>query len=1131
MRRLSEIAARDAQFIISDPFGTFGGDVHLDQGLYVNRRAEQILVQLLARRKANPTFILVVGEAGHGKTSLLWHLYRSPPKGEAWEPWFIKSTLFLGRANALDREGLLAVAAAAARGGLRPIVLLDTVDLLLRDEAGRDFLAELVLALQDEGAFVIATCRPQEAVLIYPLGPISVTLRGYDESELNEAVNKHALRFYAPSVRKNYAEEFSHVLNAVARGLPIREVCSNPLTLRMLFTVYAPAAVPDDINVFKLYKEYWAHRVEQDLRAGSPRPASPSADRSEAASAAAVAMLAEGTPELEAGRLDSALAALGRSNEGVRELIDRGVLHESEAGTVSFFHQTFFEHSAARGLLTWRGVDGLFALRERRLSRPTDLFVGPVYEQALLLSEQQIAPVVEAANKLLVELLKSEVLTLEASAVYVYCHRQAVPDSTAGVMREFLAGADEAPVLRFLELAPNTPRSRLGTLFAELDVIWGRGNWREHEHLLKALERLVPVSFERVEKFVEQRGLLEYVLTKPPGFTGEWKLLRMFTAIAEYDPAWSLRLLIELYLKAIPRVESRDLQTAVLHTLCARADIFGPRDIATRFEADTTQVSLDRARNVESLSIAYGRLLCIEWRARGRSVPDILEEIGRTKGGLKLIARMRGLALMLLAGDEKDVEVAFSFYQAEDKTPREWLWTRIVWPQVLSGGRADVPGGGVADIEAPRPVRYARRRAGLILSGQSVGAEGAERAQEQDGGARLAQRIRTSIREAVLPPDVLLRMLDIPQLSEPEPWLVTEQYAPLLVDAFVAGHPGASAAVDRLLAEPEVFWPGIKDVVGPKLKRLRESGGRALEVFLDLALRIEDEGRLLRALEQCPLPAPDAYHRRKDEIFGFQQRLLRSRSGKKRSSAVLLWSQLVRLSLAPAPGAAELLRLMKGESDKRIRGQLATFMGEASGGAPGYAGSVVDALEPLATAQETDIREKALAGMVKIVVESPDDPGPYAMRMLNAALAPPTNAARLSLMRPLIKRLIESDVELAAEVFEKLLTESREAGLGINGSRHLLGRFKPIARLLVRNAPLAVSRRLLSRAPRLDRVLGVLVVDAACHEVLKELTPELDELLARDVHSDVKQVVLRYKYIHEQPTGWPELYELMGGNL
>ena len=48
-----------------------------------------------------------------------------------------------------------------------------------------------------------------------------------------------------------------------------------------------------------------------------------------------------------------------------------------------------------------------------------------------------------------------------------------------------------------------------------------------------------------------------------------------------------------------------------------------------------------------------------------------------------------------------------------------------------------------------------------------------------------------------------------------------------------------------------------------------------------------------------------------------------------------------------------------------------------------------------------------------------------------------------------------------------------------------------------------------------------------CHEALNILAPELDELLTRDLRSDLKQVVIGYKYIHERLAGWTGLYDLL----
>ena len=278
MRRLSEITAQDAQFIDYND-RTLGGELRLEQ-LYVHRTVEHRINCLLSLEKSVPTFILIVGDAGHGKTSLLWQLYRSLDKSQGWEPWFIKSTLYLNcREQQLtpsrpDRElatdSLLRTAQFAVSQGLRPVVFLDTVDLLLRSEADRHFLLELISTLLDLDCFVVATCRPQEAVGLYPIRAANIVLREYvddeeqNEFELREAIVKHAERFYAEPIRKNYPVNVQDILDSVARGLPLREVCANPLTLRMLFTIYAPEAVTNDINIFKEKErsyekmQYWA---------------------------------------------------------------------------------------------------------------------------------------------------------------------------------------------------------------------------------------------------------------------------------------------------------------------------------------------------------------------------------------------------------------------------------------------------------------------------------------------------------------------------------------------------------------------------------------------------------------------------------------------------------------------------------------------------------------------------------------------------------------------------------------------------------------------------------------------------------------------------------------------------------
>jgi GTPase SAR1 family protein len=117
-----------------------GGEVRLDQDLYVTRNAEQIVRSILSKQDHTANLILLVGEAGFGKTSLLWRLYDSSDGSAGSEPWFIKSTLLIpapaseatrgaGHVAKVGTEFIVDAAKTLIAQGKRPLVLLDTVDL------------------------------------------------------------------------------------------------------------------------------------------------------------------------------------------------------------------------------------------------------------------------------------------------------------------------------------------------------------------------------------------------------------------------------------------------------------------------------------------------------------------------------------------------------------------------------------------------------------------------------------------------------------------------------------------------------------------------------------------------------------------------------------------------------------------------------------------------------------------------------------------------------------------------------------------------------------------------------------------------------------------------------------------
>jgi hypothetical protein len=893
----------------------------------------------------------------------------------------------------------------------------------------------------------------------------------------------------------------------------------------MLFTIYAPAKIPQDINVFKLYQEYWHFRIEQDYRAGSPISSVKSADLRDVAAVVALGMLAEGTPEIDVQRLSRSVDELGHSGSGIDELTSRGVLHHSEIGTIAFFHQTFFEHSAARGLLSYLGIEGLSALNQRLLSKDYDLFVSPVYEQALLLAEDEALPISKLADELLNEMINTRSVAAASSGIYIYCHRKQVPETIRTSIRETLANGDESTIVRFITLAPNVSAARMPALFQELDVIWNRKKWREQEHLLELLERFVARYPASVKDFISEHQILQYTLTLPPTYAGNRKLLRVLSALGMSDPGWSWDSLLALFKGATAIAESRDLQISVLNCLCENPNIFGETDIASRFEAETTQLGMNTARDLPELADAYGRLWAIEWEASGTSVSQMLTDISSFESGLKLIARTRGLAYILLSAGRDEIDSVFEHFARETRHLHRALWARSILSHLLRGVDARTE---KSPSENPSPgIQYARQNVACLL------AEGAGRLSHIASGSIGIQDRETicrAIRDANLPSDLFRQLFSNEIFSDLEVWLDDQQFAPLLIEGFAANHSGATAAMRVLMQKTEVYWPKLRRMLSTRLINLASGELEQMKTFFDLVLKVEDSNALLRALEQIAPPAPSVLMQRKDQIASFSRRMRASRSGVSRRSGTRLWAHLLRLNMVPAPPLDQLTALLSAEDDSHVRCQIIETISQATTKVGYDIEEVLQALEPLAKSNQVGIRDLAMNAIVKAVLSSTTDAASFAMRLLEIALAPQTNAGRLISLRPILLRLVPTDAELAGRIVERMITEATGAGLGVNGSRKLLGRFKPTVRLVIRKASKEQMVRFLTHVPKLDRILGSLIVDAICHECLTEMRAELDELLKGNALGDIKEIVLRYRYSHERTSGaedWSEIYTLM----
>lgn len=543
LRRLSDQTARESGQVVDD-----SSAIALS-GLYVERDLEPVLRK---RLRGKATCIVLVGDSGSGKTSLLWHLHQRLQD---------ETTLvLLLRAEAVadvdDGEFALALR-EMADGSRRLLLLLDTADAVVPDPAARGRLLTVIDTAVAAGASLVVTSRPSEARRFLAGYETLEVAAEYSDREFGQVLETHARYYYRRESLAPIDRKIAELRALVAQGQPVADLVVRPLLLRMLFSLYAPDKIPGDISAARLYSAFWDRRVRCDWRAGRAEAEPSSRDCAPAALAIAYEMLVRGTLHLS----QQELAGVTDLNlDEIAQLVSRGVLKRisllSANDAVEFFHQTFFEHAAGRALHAYRGAEGLPALAEHLKSSPDDHLRAPILEHALVVADSFGADGDAIAQKVTLRLLSEGPAHLQRAAVSAYAQLGRPDESLRAAFGRAIQEARLAT--QFIACTPSSPAHRLGEVWECFRLLWAReaaaslahSTWSVRRAILRELPRLVHRAGDTAAEVASLLSDSEAVETVEVGTASE--LAELLRALAPAEPARSLRLL-ESYLARLRR--------------------------------------------------------------------------------------------------------------------------------------------------------------------------------------------------------------------------------------------------------------------------------------------------------------------------------------------------------------------------------------------------------------------------------------------------------------------------------------------------------------------------------------------------------------------------------------------------
>ncbi|PRX96598.1 hypothetical protein [Allonocardiopsis opalescens] len=883
-----------------------GSVVRLAEGAYVRRTVEERLL----RRLDSPSLTALVGEAGYGKSVLMWRLHQRL-RAAGRNPLLIPATSLLGDG---DMEATLSVEMIAAALQERPTILLvDTLDLLLHEQAAQERVARLLAAAAEARTPTLVTSRPVEARTLtlhedgadaggLPGGAIrKITLSDYDPRERTEAIVTYAAQFYPEDGR---AEVVERLQNANVRGLPLQEVCRNPLALRLLFELYAPDEPPEtDVDTIGLYDQYWQRRVVSDTR--GPGTAGSGPDLTAHAHGVALALLSKGSIESTGTDLAEQIRPLSGgsalpADKAVGALHARGVLTMPPSSRrLRFFHQTLFEHAAARAVAAV-GEPAARVLFDCVRREPHDLFYGEVAAQLMLLAKRRLV-LDGPATATLVEWLSDQERGLLALAMRTYARITDPGHELREAAARALQSCERDVAIDHLTLLPSVNHGSFDRIGAELGLLWRRAEKLQEEagiqdrvtrregraialNVLEALSRLAAAHPDQVLRFLQERECLSWLKNMPSGDMRNHKslYLRVLEPLYAYAPRRCASALVDFF-----------------ESFAADGSVGGAAEILDLFDrhptpplAEAEMMRIMRAMRVfrsdqdaTALEMLYVRLR-EPWLA-DLSATELLERTQTMLGAKEWEtvgrrAELRALsrsALTLTAGEAG--AYLEPLLRTRNRTRQEHLLT-VLGTVLQEAG------------EPPAPLtEYARKQCRRQLARLPA-------KRRADKGRPLPLLFVNALYGARTSGPALLAAL--PEVTSEELWSDPDGLIGILAAAALAGHETAAASLRQLLTSRR-----RSNVHVAVLGRLREAAVAGSAESVDyLILHAEATGDLT-AIREVLSKAPESPVGVRERLHRLRASFVAAKNKDVVTQGAKLWRTLVDQRVEPYPTPSEIV--------------------------------------------------------------------------------------------------------------------------------------------------------------------------------------------------------------------------------